>query len=90
VTLSNAGAPHTTLVAIVGLFVAAVVLVGPSFVLLFALQGRQVLTGGEAGLALPPGPGGRSHPAASRPRSASRVVVLGLIALGAVIRRKRR
>ena len=36
VTLTNAGAPHTTLVAIIWLFVAAVLLVGPAFALLFA------------------------------------------------------
>jgi cytochrome d ubiquinol oxidase subunit II len=47
-TLTNAGAPHTTQVAIVVVFAAAVVLVGPSFGLLFALHGRQVLTGGDA------------------------------------------
>jgi cytochrome bd ubiquinol oxidase subunit II len=90
VTLGNAGAPHATLVAVVVLFAAAVVLVGPSLALLFALHGRQVLTGGEAGLALPTGPGGRSRPAPSGRASASRVVVLGLIALGALIRRRRR
>jgi cytochrome d ubiquinol oxidase subunit II len=48
VTLANAGAPHTTQVAVVVVFVAAVLLVGPAFGLLFALHGRQVLTGGEA------------------------------------------
>jgi cytochrome bd ubiquinol oxidase subunit II len=47
VTLAN-GAPHDTQVAIVVVFAAAVVLVGPSFGLLFALHGRQVLTGGDA------------------------------------------
>jgi cytochrome bd ubiquinol oxidase subunit II len=43
VTLSNAGAPEATLDAIVVLFAALVVLIGPSFGLLFALQGRQLL-----------------------------------------------
>lgn len=43
VTLTNAGAPHATFVAIVVLFVAAVLLIGPSFALLFSLHGRQVL-----------------------------------------------
>jgi cytochrome d ubiquinol oxidase subunit II len=58
VTLTNAGAPHATLVAIVALFVAAALLVGPSFALLFALHGRQVLTGGEAEeTGSPAGPG---------------------------------
>ncbi len=43
VTLTNAGAPHATLVALVVVFVAAVVLIGPSFAFLFYLHGRQVL-----------------------------------------------
>jgi cytochrome bd ubiquinol oxidase subunit II len=43
VTLSNAGAPHATLVALVVVFIAAVVLIGPSFAFLFYLHGRQVL-----------------------------------------------
>jgi cytochrome bd ubiquinol oxidase subunit II len=43
VTLSNAGAPHATLVATIVVFVAAVVLIGPSFAFLFFLHGRQVL-----------------------------------------------
>jgi cytochrome d ubiquinol oxidase subunit II len=47
-TLAHAGAPHTTQAAVVVVFAAAVVLVGPAFALLFALHGRQVLTGGEA------------------------------------------
>ena len=34
VTLSNAGAPQATMVAIVVLFAVAVVIIGPSFVLL--------------------------------------------------------
>ena len=64
VTLTNAGAPHTTLVAIIWLFVAAVLLVGPAFALLFALQGRRLLYADDAGLALAGVPGG----ARSRPR----------------------
>jgi cytochrome bd ubiquinol oxidase subunit II len=43
VTLANAGAPHATLVALTVVFAAAVLLVGPSFGLLFALHGRQDL-----------------------------------------------
>jgi cytochrome bd ubiquinol oxidase subunit II len=43
VTLSNAGAPHDTLVALVILFIVAVVLIGPSFALLFILQSRRLL-----------------------------------------------
>src|SRR6202007_92335 len=43
VTLSNAGAPESTMAAIVVLFGAAVVIVGPSFALLFSLHGRRLL-----------------------------------------------
>jgi cytochrome bd ubiquinol oxidase subunit II len=92
VTLTNAGAPHATLVAVCAVFVAAVVLVGPSFGLLFALHGRQVLTGGEA--ALPgPAPGGprpSRPPRAARRRAGggTRVAVLGLVAVGAFLRRR--
>jgi cytochrome bd ubiquinol oxidase subunit II len=38
VTLTNAGAPRATLVAIVVLFVILALLIGPSFILLFYLQ----------------------------------------------------
>jgi cytochrome d ubiquinol oxidase subunit II len=86
VTLSNAGAPHTTLVALVVLFVAAVLIVGPSFGLLFALQGRQVLQheGGE--IALPPPRAAGPGDAPGRPGPASRAAAVGLVAVGAVIR----
>ncbi|HEY1623679.1 MAG TPA: cytochrome d ubiquinol oxidase subunit II [Streptosporangiaceae bacterium] len=47
VTLSNAGAPGQTLVAIVWLFVVVLVLIGPAFALLFALQGRRLLQAEE-------------------------------------------
>ena len=47
VTIDNAGAPHSTLVALIVVFVAALVLVGPSFVLLFSLQSRRALRSGE-------------------------------------------
>jgi hypothetical protein len=52
VTLSNAGAPHATLVAIVVLFVVAVLVVGPSFALLFSLQGRRLLRADDGGAVL--------------------------------------
>jgi cytochrome d ubiquinol oxidase subunit II len=95
VTLTNAGAPHTTLVAIIWLFVAAVLLVGPAFALLFALQGRRLLYADDAGLALAGVPGGATRPPAGRPSqqpasaspgSGSRAVVLGLVAAGAIVR----
>ncbi|HEY4464616.1 MAG TPA: cytochrome d ubiquinol oxidase subunit II [Streptosporangiaceae bacterium] len=83
VTLTNAGAPHATLVAIVVLFAALAVIVGPSFVLLFSLHGRMVLQGGgEMALAGAGGGGGSgggggaggsggSAGAAGRPRGSS-------------------
>jgi cytochrome bd ubiquinol oxidase subunit II len=43
VTLTNAGAPPGSFVSIVVIAVAAVILVVPSFALLFALQGRRLL-----------------------------------------------
>ena len=63
VTLSNAGAPHATLVALVVVFIVAVLLIGPSFALLFSLQGRHLLGGGEHGAlpaAVPAGNPGRA------------------------------
>ena len=51
-TLSNGSAPHATLVALIAVFLAAVLLVGPGFLLLFRLQGRQLLESEES-------PGGR-------------------------------
>jgi cytochrome d ubiquinol oxidase subunit II len=44
-TLTSAAAPHSVLVTIVVIFVVAALLVGPSFFLLFSLQGRQLLEG---------------------------------------------
>jgi cytochrome d ubiquinol oxidase subunit II len=56
VTLSTAGAPNSTMVALVVLFVLFVVVVGPAFVLLFALQGRQALGSSSDGLMPAPEP----------------------------------
>jgi cytochrome d ubiquinol oxidase subunit II len=42
-TLANGSAPHGTLVGVIVVFVAAVLLVGPGFLLLFWLHGRQLL-----------------------------------------------
>ncbi len=95
VTLANAGSPHATLVAIVWLFVAAVVLVGPSFALLFTLHGRQILGAGDAaaipGISpardTPPAAGQSGPPRDSRqPGSGSQAVALALVAAGAVAR----
>ena len=46
-TLTSAAAPYSILVTVVVVFVAAAVLVGPSFLLLFSLHGRQLLEGGN-------------------------------------------
>jgi cytochrome d ubiquinol oxidase subunit II len=48
VTLTNAGAPQATFDALVVLFVIAVLLIGPSFALLYNLQGRRLLSGEPA------------------------------------------
>jgi len=44
-TLTSAAAPHSVLVTVVVVFIAAAVLVGPSFLLLYSLHGRQLLEG---------------------------------------------
>jgi len=48
ITLSNAGAPDDVLVALVVLFIVAAALIGPSFALLYILQGRRLLSADEA------------------------------------------
>lgn len=55
VTLTTAGATQATYVALVVVAIAAVILVVPSFALLFTLQGRRMLGGGEQ-LTPPPPP----------------------------------
>jgi cytochrome bd ubiquinol oxidase subunit II len=99
VTLTNAGATQSTYVALVVVAIAAVILVVPSFALLFSLQGRRLLGGGEEGT--PPAAGsGRSTglPSAAhsgppsphrRSDSAARGVALGLVAIAAIARRRR-
>jgi cytochrome d ubiquinol oxidase subunit II len=42
-TLTSGAAPHSILVTVVVVFVAAALLVGPSFLLLFSLHGHQLL-----------------------------------------------
>jgi cytochrome bd ubiquinol oxidase subunit II len=95
VTLSNAGAPHATMVALVGLFIVVAGVIGPSFALLFSLQGRRLLHAGDAG-ALPavavPGTqplagAPRQQPARPHPpRPGTRNKVLGLVAVAALVR----
>jgi cytochrome d ubiquinol oxidase subunit II len=87
VTLNNAGAPHTTLVAIVVLFSAVAVLVGPAFLLLFSLQGdlgerddgeTALATGGQRRSQPPGGSGGM-------PSSGDWLTVAGLAAVSAIV-----
>jgi cytochrome bd ubiquinol oxidase subunit II len=100
VTLSTAGAPESTMVAIIVVFIAAVVLVGPSFALLYALQSRQLLGGGEhvaLSAAVPAGHAGqpavgrhrRQPPAGEHASSATWTAALGVVTIAAVIRRLR-
>jgi cytochrome bd-type quinol oxidase subunit 2 len=57
VTLTNAGATQATFVALVVVAIAAVILVVPSFALLFTLQDRRMLGDGQQGpLAAPSRP----------------------------------
>lgn len=95
VTLTNAGAPHSTLVAIVVLFVALALLIGPSFGLLFFLHGRQVLRADDSQVA-PAGPVSGNDRAAEFPSPVprsqgapgvtARAAALGLAATIAVFR----
>ncbi len=65
VTLTNAGATQATFVALVVVAIAAVILVVPSFVLLYSMQGRRMLGGSEPGT--PPAAGsGRYIPTSRR------------------------
>ncbi|MGC2169697.1 MAG: cytochrome d ubiquinol oxidase subunit II [Acidimicrobiales bacterium] len=50
ITLSTAGAPQSSLDAIFVVFLIAVVLVGPSFLLVYVMQSRRLLGTDEAGL----------------------------------------
>jgi len=100
VTLANAGAPHATLVALIVVAIAAALLVGPSFALLFSLQSRRLLGTGEHGAltAATPADHTGQPPAAHHHRRSSpdqhrgpvtRGAVLGTIVIAAAIRRLR-
>jgi cytochrome bd ubiquinol oxidase subunit II len=94
VMLSNAGAPDATLVALVILFAVAVLLIGPSFALLFSLQNRRLLQAGEPGTPAAGIAARRTGPPPPRPPTAARhpgtrAAVLALIILDAVLRRRR-
>jgi cytochrome d ubiquinol oxidase subunit II len=90
VTLSNAGAPNSTLAAIVVLFVVAVVLVGPSFALLYSLQGRRLLHADDAGAVLATAPPHQAQPPTGSPPTAAsprvRAAVLALVVVDAFVR----
>jgi cytochrome d ubiquinol oxidase subunit II len=98
VTLTTAGATQATFVALVVIAIAAVILVVPSFALLFRLQGRHMLGEGEQG---PPSAGpvrstgvpSAAHagppPPNHRPGSVTRGVALGLVAIDMIARRRR-
>ncbi len=65
VTLSNAGAPNDTLVAIVVLAIVAMLLIGPSFILLYSLQSRRLLGTDEAATPLATVPADPPEPRAN-------------------------
>ena len=95
VTLSNAGAPQSTLDAIVVLFVAAVLIVGPSFALLFSLQGRRLLHADDdsgAALVLQPLPSAESlvQPRPTEASPAVRTAVVTFVVVDAFLRARRR
>jgi hypothetical protein len=97
VTLSNAGAPNDTLVALVVLFIVAAALIGPAFALLYFLQGRRLLGAGESEILPASIPAGRAYPPAATPpqsptgseRSGTRAAVLGMVVITAIRRRRR-
>jgi len=93
VTLATAGAPDSTLVAIIWMFVLVVVLIGPAFLLLFVLAGRRLLDpgGGElAAAAHPAGPASAVRPGTgSVVQSGGGLIAHVLVAI-AVIRALRR
>jgi cytochrome bd ubiquinol oxidase subunit II len=96
VTLSDAGAPDDTLVALVILFIVAVALIGPSFVLLFVLQSRRLLGAAEGGMvatAVPADQGPRQAAAPGQPPKApgpgARAAALTLVIVNALVRRRR-
>ena len=95
VTLTNAGAPQATLVALVALSVIVVLLIGPSFALLFTLQGRRLLHADEADTLPAIVPADRAQPPVvpwgQTPADQSPVIraaVLALVALAAFFRRR--
>jgi cytochrome d ubiquinol oxidase subunit II len=98
VTLTTAGATQATFVALVVIAIAAVILVVPSFALLFRLQGRHMLGEGEHGpptagpvrsTGMPSAAHAGPPPPNHRPGSVTRGVALGLVAIDVIARRRR-
>lgn len=94
VTLTSAGAPQATFDALIVLFVIAVLLIGPSFVLLYILQGRRLLGGEPAPAASTVKPANATaQPSPSVPeRPGFRAATLGALSalvIAAFIRRRR-
>ena len=99
VTLASAGGTHATFVALIVVAIAAVILVVPSFALLFSLQSRRLLGAGEQGtLSAAAAAGHTGQPPAAHHRRpapdprrgpATRGAALGTIVIVAVIRRLR-
>jgi cytochrome d ubiquinol oxidase subunit II len=97
VTLSDAGAPNDTLVALVVLSIVAAALIGPAFALLFTMQGRHLLGADESGILPASIPAGRAYPPAATPpqsptgseHSGTRAAVLGMVVIAAILRRRR-
>ena len=94
VTLTSAGAPPATLDALVVLFVIAVLLIGPSFALLYILQGRRLLGGEPAPAASTVKPANATaQPSPSVPERpgfwAATLGALSALVIAAFIRRRR-
>jgi hypothetical protein len=84
VTLSNAGAPDDTLVALVILFIIAAALIGPAFALLYFLQGHRLLGGQE--------PAARPDAVQAYPPEdpMTRIAAIGMVVVASIARRRRR
>jgi cytochrome d ubiquinol oxidase subunit II len=98
-TLTSSGATQATFVALVVVAIAAVILVVPSFALLFTLQGRRMLgddgpgtlpAAGSHHYTGPPPPGPPGSPAPNqRLVQAVRAAILGVVGITALARRVR-
>jgi cytochrome d ubiquinol oxidase subunit II len=92
VTLTNAGAPQATLVALVVWSVVVVLVIGPSFALLFALQGRRLLHADEAEALPAVTSAGQTQPPAApwgQPPADQSPVIRAIVVLVAFFRRPR-